>query len=168
MCEYCGDINFQKRDAKSVLTNKIALVTGARIKIGYYTSLSLLRNGATVIATTRFAIDSVERYMQESDYETWKSRLSIVQVSMNSFKSIASLAKYVKQTFGRLDILINNAAQTIRRPRAFYEPLIKPKYDPDNLIKIVIDDYFEFNNDKIDLAIEYADIKKFAEEKEEQ
>ena len=99
--------------------------------------------------------------MAEEDYKNWKDRLEIIQTSMNSLKSITVLSQYVCKKFGKLDYLINNAAQTIRRPRAFYSPLKKQKEDPDNLIKLVIDDYFEFNNDKVDMAIEYEDIKKF-------
>ena len=102
--------------------------------------------------------------MAEEDYKDWKERLEIVQTSMNSLKSITLLSNYVKNKFGKLDYLINNAAQTIRRPRAFYTPLKKPTSDPDKLVKLVIDDYFKFNNDKVDLAVEYEDIKKFVQE----
>jgi hypothetical protein len=64
MCNECGECNWQKRSPKVNLTGKIALVTGARVKIGYYTALMLLRNGATVIATTRFSRDAAVRFTE--------------------------------------------------------------------------------------------------------
>lgn len=49
-----------------------ALVTGARIKIGYEITLRLLREGARVYATSRFPNDAVIRYKKEKDYNEWK------------------------------------------------------------------------------------------------
>lgn len=62
LCITCGDFNFLKRNQKSDLTDFIALVTGARIKIGFEIAIKLLRDGATVIATTRFWKDAFLRY----------------------------------------------------------------------------------------------------------
>ncbi len=50
------------------MTGLTALVTGARIKIGYEIALRLLREGATVYATSRFPNDTVLRYEREADY----------------------------------------------------------------------------------------------------
>jgi len=62
LCFICGDFNFLKRNQKADLTGLIALVTGARIKIGFEIAIKLLRDGATVIATTRFWKDAFLRY----------------------------------------------------------------------------------------------------------
>ncbi len=70
MCESCGDFNYAKRFQTADLTRQTALVTGSRLKIGYYITLMMLRAGATVIATTRFPIDSALRFAKEEDFET--------------------------------------------------------------------------------------------------
>jgi NAD(P)-dependent dehydrogenase (short-subunit alcohol dehydrogenase family) len=43
------------------MENKIAIVTGGRIKIGFETALILLRSNCTVIVTSRFANDAIKR-----------------------------------------------------------------------------------------------------------
>ena len=128
MCMLCGNINMFKRDAKSAETGKIAVVTGARIKIGFETAVSLLRNGATVIATSRFVDDALTRYSEIPEYEEFKDRLFLYQLNMLNESNIKEFVAYVKETFGRVDYLINNAAQTIRRPREFYRIEVE-KYD---------------------------------------
>ena len=61
MCKDCGDFNYAKRFKTADLTNQVALVTGSRLKIGYHITIIMLRAGATVIATTRFPVDSAIR-----------------------------------------------------------------------------------------------------------
>ncbi len=43
------------------LTGRVAIVTGARVKIGYQAAILLLRAGARVIVTTRFPHDAAAR-----------------------------------------------------------------------------------------------------------
>ena len=62
MCTECGDFNYAKRFQTADLTNQVAVVTGSRLKIGYHITLMLLRSGATVVATTRFPVDSALRF----------------------------------------------------------------------------------------------------------
>ena len=71
MCPECGDFNYAKRFQTADLTDQVAVVTGSRLKIGYYISLQMLRSGATVVATTRFPVDSAERFAKEEDFEKW-------------------------------------------------------------------------------------------------
>lgn len=144
MCTLCGNINMFKRDFRSNQKHKIAIVTGARVKIGYETALSLLKNGATVIATTRFVDDALERYSQESDYDTYKDNLYLYQLNMLDESNITNFVLYVKGTFGRVDYLINNAAQTIRRPKEFFKEEIQ-KFDMHNDPRIVYRDSNEIN-----------------------
>lgn len=92
-------------------TDKVALVTGGRVKIGFETCLLLLRSGATVIATTRYANDAHKRYGEQDDYREWKDRLHIYEIDF--LKDVQSLVDYVFTHFDHLDYLINNAAQTI-------------------------------------------------------
>lgn len=124
MCVECADFNYAKRIQRAPLEGKVALITGARVKIGFQASLMLLRSGATVIATTRFPQDSARRYLQEPDFADWSHRLHIHGLDLRHAPSVEIFAKYVEQTHSRLDILINNAAQTVRRPPGFYAHLL--------------------------------------------
>ena len=53
-------LNYEKRFQTASLAGRIALITGARIKIGYQAALMMLRAGAHVIVTTRFPRDAAE------------------------------------------------------------------------------------------------------------
>ena len=77
MCQDCGDFNYAKRFQTADLTGQVAIVTGSRLKIGYHITLILLRSGATVVATTRFPVDSALRFAQEDDFSKWGHRLKI-------------------------------------------------------------------------------------------
>ena len=68
LCESCGDFNYAKREQTADLGGHYALVTGARVKIGYQAALKLLRAGAHVIVTTRFPVDAASRYAKEPDF----------------------------------------------------------------------------------------------------
>jgi NAD(P)-dependent dehydrogenase (short-subunit alcohol dehydrogenase family) len=125
MCRECGDFNYAKRTQRAPLAGKVALITGARVKIGYQASLMLLRSGARVIATTRFPMDSAERYAREPDFADWSHRLHIHGLDLRHAPSVELFARHIEQTHHRLDILINNAAQTVRRPPGFYEHLLE-------------------------------------------
>lgn len=124
MCLPCGEKNYNLRNVVRNLSGKIAIVTGGRVKIGYETALRLLRNGCTVIVTTRFVDDCVERYKQDSNYEQFANRLNVYQLNMLSAPNIEKFIQYIKMNFSKIDYLINNAAQTIRRPKQFYQHII--------------------------------------------
>lgn len=125
MCRKCGDLNYQKRFQSASLQGQVALITGARLKIGYQATLMMLRAGATVIATTRFPVDAALRYATEEGYAVWGDRLHIHGLDLRHIPSVELFASYVEQQYGRLDILINNAAQTVRRPPGFYAHLME-------------------------------------------
>lgn len=130
MCEACGDFNYAKRFQTSDLTGQVALVTGSRLKIGYHITLMMLRAGATVIATTRFPVDSALRYAKEADFETWGYRLKIHGLDLRHIPSVEIFCNYIEQQYDRLDVLINNAAQTVRRPAGFYQHLLAKEESP--------------------------------------
>lgn len=125
LCVECADFNYAKRTQRAPLAGKVALITGARVKIGYQASLMLLRSGARVIATTRFPQDAAERYLREPDFAEWADRLHIHGLDLRHAPSVELFARHVEQTHHRLDILINNAAQTVRRPPGFYAHLLE-------------------------------------------
>ncbi|MFO8147856.1 MAG: SDR family NAD(P)-dependent oxidoreductase [Bacteroidota bacterium] len=124
MCTECGDFNYAKRFQTTDLSNQVAVVTGSRLKIGYHITLMLLRSGATVIATTRFPADSAIRFSKEDDFQDWGHRLKIHGLDLRHIPSVEIFCNYIEQKYDRLDILINNAAQTVRRPAGFYQHLI--------------------------------------------
>jgi len=124
MCSSCAKLNYQKRFQSSDLKGQVALITGSRLKIGYQATLMMLRAGATVIATTRFPVDSALRYSAEKDFKDWKDRLHIYGLDLRHTPSVEIFCSHIGETFDRLDILINNAAQTVRRPAGFYAHLI--------------------------------------------
>ena len=130
MCTPCGDFNYAKRFQRADLRGKVALITGGRVKIGYQASLLLLRSGAHVIATTRFPHDAALRYVKEPDFAEWGHRLEIHGLDLRHAPSVELFAKFLERKHARLDILINNAAQTVRRPPGFYGHLLQAELEP--------------------------------------
>lgn len=124
MCMTCGDFNYAKRFQKADMTGQVAIVTGSRLKIGYHITLMMLQAGATVIATTRFPVDSAIRYSKEPDYRVWRDRLHIHGLDLRHTPSVELFCNYIEIKYDRLDVLINNAAQTVRRPSGFYKHLM--------------------------------------------
>ena len=124
MCTECGDYNYAKRWQTADLKGQVAVVTGSRLKIGYHICLILLRAGATVVATTRFPIDSALRFSKESDFEQWGHILKIHGLDLRHIPSVEMFCNFIEMQYDRLDILINNAAQTVRRPPGFYAHLM--------------------------------------------
>lgn len=124
MCPDCAELNYKKRFQTANLKGQVALITGSRLKIGYQATLMMLRSGAVVIATTRFPIDSALRYSKENDFHEWEDLLHIYGLDLRHTPSIELFCSHVEHTFNRLDILINNAAQTVRRPPQFYAHLM--------------------------------------------
>lgn len=125
MCKSCGDFNYRKRFQTVSLEGKVALITGARVKIGFQATLKMLRAGARVIATTRFPVDAATRFSQEEDFHTFKDRLDIFGLDLRHTPSVEIFTNFIHAHYDRLDILINNAAQTVRRPPGFYAHLIE-------------------------------------------
>ena len=95
MCEPCGDFNYAKREQSADLTGQYALITGARVKIGFQASLKLLRAGAHVIVTTRFPIDAVARYSAEPDFSELRSRLQIHGLDLRHTPSVELFARFL-------------------------------------------------------------------------
>ncbi len=125
MCDACADLNYRKRFQTASLEGRVALITGARVKIGYQAALMMLRAGARVLVTTRFPRDAAQRFTREPDFEAWKSRLQVYGLDLRHAPSVELFTRYVTQTESRLDVLINNAAQTVRRPAGFYAHLLE-------------------------------------------
>jgi len=125
LCPACAQLNYKKRLQTADLSEKIAVLTGSRVKIGYRVALKLLRCGATLIATSRFPRDAAERFAQELDFSRWSHRLHVVGLDLRDLVAVEHLTSFIAQRFGRVDILINNACQTVRRPRGYYAPQVE-------------------------------------------
>jgi len=121
MCTPCGDLNYKKRFQTAGLDGRVALITGSRVKIGFQSALLLLRAGARVIVTTRFPHDAASRFSREHDFKQWQSRLQIFGLDLRHAPSVEIFCSYLNDTLDRLDYIINNAAQTVRRPPGFYD-----------------------------------------------
>jgi NAD(P)-dependent dehydrogenase (short-subunit alcohol dehydrogenase family) len=130
MCMECAEFNYQKRFQSASLKGQVALITGARVKIGFQSTLMMLRAGARVIATTRFPVDAAVRYSKEADYNEWKDRLQVCGLDLRHTPSVELFTRHIDQSVDRLDILINNAAQTVRRPPGFYSHLLSTEATP--------------------------------------
>jgi NAD(P)-dependent dehydrogenase (short-subunit alcohol dehydrogenase family) len=142
MCGPCAERNYEKRFQTASLEGKVALITGARVKIGFQAALMMLRAGARVLVTTRFPRDAAARFAREADFASWQSRLDVHGLDLRHSPSVETFARYLTQTESRLDILINNAAQTVRRPAAFYAHLLdlerRPFEELDSHVKSVL------------------------------
>ena len=110
------------------LTGKVAVVTGGRTKIGFETALLLLRFGAQVVVTTRFPADAEERFRGEADYGSFKHLLQTYALNLKSPECVTAFVAYMKERFARIHILVNNAAQTVRRPVRYYKDLLQKEY----------------------------------------
>lgn len=126
MCQACGDWNWQKRHQQADLTGRVAVVTGGRVQIGYQVCLKLLRAGAAVHAVTRFPYDAVDRYARESDFDAWSDRLTIHGLDLRNLRAVEQFAAQL--AVKPLDILINNAAQTIRPAPDFIVHMLAREY----------------------------------------
>jgi NAD(P)-dependent dehydrogenase (short-subunit alcohol dehydrogenase family) len=125
LCPSCGDFNYAKRSETADLKGRVALLTGGRVKIGYQAGIKLLRAGAELIVTTRFPRDSAARYAAEPDFEEWSGRLEIFGLDLRHTPSVEAFCHHLGATRDRLDFIVNNACQTVRRPPEFYRHMLE-------------------------------------------
>jgi NAD(P)-dependent dehydrogenase (short-subunit alcohol dehydrogenase family) len=120
LCPPCAELNFAKRTELADLRGTVALLSGGRVKIGYQAGIKLLRSGAHLIVTTRFPRDSAARYAREPDFGDWGDRLEIFGLDLRHTPSVEAFCREMVASRDRLDFIVNNACQTVRRPPAFY------------------------------------------------
>ncbi len=124
LCPSCAEFNYAKRGELADLTGTVALLTGGRVKIGYQAGIKLLRCGASLIVATRFPRDAASRYAAEPDFADWGDRLEIFGLDLRHTPSVEAFCQHVLATRRRLDFIVNNACQTVRRPPDFYRHMM--------------------------------------------
>lgn len=134
LCPACAAFNFAKRnhrrgrgnrsDKSGALQGRIALVTGGRIKIGFEIVCTLLRGGAAVHITTRFPADAARRFAALDDFSDWADRLTIHAIDLRRLADVEGFAARFCTDVPHLDLLIHNAAQTVKRPLLWYRELL--------------------------------------------
>ena len=125
LCPSCAAFNFAKRSETADLSGRVALLTGGRVKIGYQAGIKLLRAGAQLIVTTRFPRDAAARYAAEPDFEDWGDRLEVFGLDLRHTPSVEAFCSHLSSTRERLDFIVNNACQTVRRPSEFYRHMLE-------------------------------------------
>jgi NAD(P)-dependent dehydrogenase (short-subunit alcohol dehydrogenase family) len=130
LCPTCAELNWRKRSELADLRGRVALLTGGRVKIGYQAGIKLLRCGAHLIVTTRFPRDSAMRYAAEPDFKEWGHRLEIFGLDLRHTPSVEAFCKHVMTKYQRLDFIVNNACQTVRRPPDFYAHMMERENGP--------------------------------------
>ena len=125
LCPACGDFNYAKRTETADLRGRVALLTGGRVKIGYQAGIKLLRAGAELIVTTRFPRDAAARYAQEPDFDDWGARLEVFGLDLRHTPSVEAFCHHLNENRERLDFIVNNACQTVRRPADFYRHMLE-------------------------------------------
>jgi NAD(P)-dependent dehydrogenase (short-subunit alcohol dehydrogenase family) len=125
LCPDCAALNWAKRTETADLSGRVALLTGGRVKIGYQAGIKLLRAGAELIVTTRFPRDAAARYAAEPDFEQWGDRLEVFGLDLRHTPSVEAFCHHLDTTRSRLDFIVNNACQTVRRPPEFYRHMME-------------------------------------------
>src|SRR5205085_5023931 len=96
-----------RTDGEPVLAGKTALVTGGSRGIGRSITLALARLGASV--AINYVRGAAEAKAARQQAEQFGAAALTVRADVTNEKQVAALMQKVGQTFGRLDILINNA-----------------------------------------------------------
>jgi NAD(P)-dependent dehydrogenase (short-subunit alcohol dehydrogenase family) len=89
------------------LAGRIALVTGGSRGIGYATALALARAGAHVVATGR-TVGGLEEL--DDAIEAAGGTATLVPLELRDTDGIARLAAALNERYGKLDVLVGNAA----------------------------------------------------------
>ncbi len=130
LCPPCAALNYDKRTQTADLSGRTALVTGGRVKIGYQAAILLLRAGARVLVTTRFPHDAARRFARERDFPAWSDRVEIHGLDLRLTPAVERFARVLLDREPRLDFILHNACQTVRRPPAFYAHLVDDEQAP--------------------------------------
>lgn len=170
LCPACADHNYRQRGKNYNLQGYNVVITGGRVKIGYAAVLKFLRAGARVIVTTRFPALALEQLGQEPDHAQWKDNLTVYGLDLRNLKAVQHFIDFCQQHFDQLDILVNNAAQTIKYPFDYYKPLVVkenkllPNFKAGNLIQNETPLSYQHDSLLLNMAEEHpANINRFGQ-----
>ncbi|WP_392674142.1 SDR family NAD(P)-dependent oxidoreductase [Streptomyces sp. LN785] len=130
LCPDCATENRSRRALSTDLSGRRALLTGGRVKIGFQLALMMLRDGAELVVTTRFPQDTLRRFRSVDDSPEWLGRLTVAAIDLRDPRQVLGLCEQLRDAGEPLDILINNAAQTVRRPPGSYALLAAGEHGP--------------------------------------
>ncbi len=125
LCPACAPEHWLKRFQRCDLRGRTALITGGRVKIGFELAVKMLRDGADVIVTTRFPKDAARRFGELDDFDQWKESLFIYGLDLRDIPGVMAFCEHINASFSALDIVVNNAAQTVHRPKAYYASVME-------------------------------------------
>ncbi|WP_299621232.1 SDR family oxidoreductase [uncultured Tenacibaculum sp.] len=125
MCPNCAEENYENRFKNIDLEGRNVIITGGRVKIGYATALKILRANANVVVTSRFPASALDQFKKEEDYNDWKDKLIVYGLDLRNLTAVKEFIKFYKSSYSTLNILINNAAQTIKYNDTYYTPLVQ-------------------------------------------
>ena len=125
MCPNCAEENYKNRFKNIDLEGRNVIITGGRVKIGYATALKILRANANVVVTSRFPASALDQFKKEEDYNDWKDNLIVYGLDLRNLTAVKEFIEFYKSNYNTLDILINNAAQTIKYNDTYYTPLVQ-------------------------------------------
>jgi NAD(P)-dependent dehydrogenase (short-subunit alcohol dehydrogenase family) len=161
LCPACAAWNWHKRHQTANLSSRVAVVTGARVKIGFYTCLKLLRANCTVVATSRFPNAAAAVFRRQPDFDEWRDRLQVYGLDLRDVSGIEAFCRFLKirhATTG-IDILINNACQTVRRPAGYYAPLVEQEQTTwttaDDAHKAVLSECRQFERARREILLDH-------------
>jgi glucose 1-dehydrogenase len=97
-----------------LLANKVAIVTGGSAGIGRAISLALAQDGAAVTINYHQNEAAAEDTLQQVARASGKAQL--VQANVSHVEDIQHLIERTVQSFGRLDVMVNNAGIETRTP----------------------------------------------------
>ncbi|MEV7215013.1 SDR family oxidoreductase [Kitasatospora cineracea] len=120
LCPDCAQDNTARRALGTDLAGRRVLLTGGRVKIGFQLALMMLRDGAELVVTSRFPHDTLRRFRAAEGSAGWLHRLRVVGIDLRDPRQVLGLCEQLRTEGGSLDILVNNAAQTLRRPPESY------------------------------------------------
>ncbi|MFE9621780.1 SDR family NAD(P)-dependent oxidoreductase [Streptomyces sp. NPDC006527] len=129
LCPACAADNSARRALSTDLSGRRVLLTGGRVKIGFQLALMMLRDGAEVLVTSRFPHDTVRRFRAAPGSGAWLDRLTVLAVDLRDPRQVLGLCEELRAEGEPLDVLVNNAAQTVRRPPESYALLASREYD---------------------------------------
>ncbi|MFG2283435.1 SDR family NAD(P)-dependent oxidoreductase [Streptomyces asoensis] len=129
LCPGCAADNTARRSLSTDLAGRRVLLTGGRVKIGFQLALMMLRDGAQTVVTSRFPHDTVRRFRAQPGSAAWLDRLTVVAVDLRDPRQVLGLCDELRREGTPLDILVNNAAQTVRRPPEAYALLASGEHD---------------------------------------